>query len=73
MGLFDLLKNFDPDAIVKGIDDLEQAIDKALGGVSDVAEKVENAAGIVEKNVSQGSTGDPAAGTTIQVTEPDDE
>jgi len=53
MGLFDLIKNFDPDAIVKGINDLEQAIGNALDSVDGVAEKVENTAKVVEEKALQ--------------------
>lgn len=53
MGLFDLLKNFDVDAVVKGIDDLEQAIGNALDSVDGAAEKVENTAKVVEEKALQ--------------------
>jgi|GEM_PF-4240547 len=70
MGWLDFL---DPDAIVKGIDDIEQAISKAVDNLGDTAEKVENTAAIVEKKVSPGGGADPAAVTKIQVNEPADE
>lgn len=55
MGLFDLLKNFDPDAVAKGIDDLEQAIGKVVDGVDNAAAKVEDTAKVVENKLSQSS------------------
>jgi len=58
MGLFDLIKNFDPDAIVKGINDLEQAIGNALDSVDGVAEKVENTAKVVEEKALQSGGAD---------------
>lgn len=59
MGLFDLLKNFDSDAIVKGIDDLEQAIGKVVDGVDNAAAKVEDTAKVVEDKLIQ-SSGTPS-------------
>jgi hypothetical protein len=53
MGLFDLLKNFDADAIVKGIDDLEQAIGRVVDNVDSAAAKVEDTAKIVEDKLGQ--------------------
>lgn len=53
MGLFDLLKNFDADAIVKGIDDLEQAIGRVVDNVDSAAAKVEDTAKIVEDKLVQ--------------------
>ena len=59
MGLFDVLKNFDTDSIVKGIDDLEQAIGKVVDGVDTAAAKVEDTAKVVEDKLVQ-SSGAPA-------------
>ena len=59
MGLFDALKNFDPDAIVKGIDDLEQAIGNVVDNVDSAAAKVEDTAKVVEDKLVQ-SSGAPA-------------
>jgi hypothetical protein len=53
MGLFDVLKNFDPDAIVKGIDGLEQAIGQVVDGVDGATAKVEDTARIVEEKLTQ--------------------
>lgn len=62
MGLFDLLKNFDADAIVKGIDDLEQAIGRVVDNVDSAAAKVEDTAKIVEDKLVQPSS--PPADTS---------
>jgi hypothetical protein len=59
MGLFDALKNFDPDAIVKGIDDLEQAIGNVVDNVDSAASKVEDTAKVVEDKLVK-SSGAPA-------------
>jgi len=68
MGLFDLIKNFDPDAIVKGINDLEQAIGNALDSVDGVAEKVENTAKVVEEKALQ-SRGADATDDSVATTD----
>lgn len=67
MGLFDLIMNFNPDDIVKKFDEFEQTLDTALSNVSATAEKVENAAGIVEKKATTagGSPADDAARSII--------
>ena len=59
MGLFDVLKNFDPDSIVKGIDDLEQMVGNVVDGVDSAAAKVEDTAKVVEDKLVQ-SSGAPA-------------
>ena len=55
MGLFDLLTNFDPDAVMKKFDDFEKALDETIDKVSSAAEKVENTAGVVEKKLVPGA------------------
>lgn len=55
MGLFDVLKNFDPDSIVKGIDDLEQMVGNVVDGVDSAAAKVEDTAKVVEDKLVQSS------------------
>jgi hypothetical protein len=63
MGLFDVLKNLDTDAIVKGIDDLEQAIGKVVDNVDSAAAKVEGTAKVVEDKLVQSSGGAPVDDT----------
>lgn len=70
MGWLDFL---DPDAIVKGIDEIEQAIGRAVDNLGETAEKVENTAGIVEKKVAPGGGADPATATKIPVNDQTDE
>lgn len=64
MGLFDLLTNFDPDAVMQKFDDFEKALDETIDKVSSAAEKVENTAGVVENKLVPGASAPPSDAAT---------